>query len=77
MPDVDVQADDADFWDGEQALDDDGICPDCAEIWDLCECELHAQCGRWINGRLGRACTLAGTEFCDFECPMRDVRSDK
>ena len=30
------------------------------------------ECGRWDNGRLGRSCALAGTEFCDFECPYRD-----
>jgi hypothetical protein len=30
-------------------------------------------CGRWENGRLRPAyyCGLAGTEFCDFECPLR------
>lgn len=27
------------------------------------------ECGRWINGKLGPSCTLAGTEFCDWECP--------
>lgn len=27
------------------------------------------ECGRWINGRLDRLCRLAGTEFCDWECP--------
>lgn len=27
------------------------------------------ECGRWINGRLDRSCRLAGTEFCDWECP--------
>ena len=30
------------------------------------------ECGRWINSRLTRNCRLAGTEFCDFECPYRD-----
>lgn len=30
------------------------------------------ECGRWVNGRLGRSCRLAGTEFCDWECPYRD-----
>ncbi len=30
------------------------------------------ECGRWSNGRLTRSCALAGTEFCDFECPFRD-----
>ena len=29
-------------------------------------------CGRWRNGRLGDYCLLAGTEFCDFDCPYRD-----
>jgi hypothetical protein len=29
-------------------------------------------CGRWDNGRLSKYCSLAGTEFCDFECPYRD-----
>lgn len=28
-----------------------------------------AECGRWINGKLGKSCTLAGTEFCDWDCP--------
>ena len=27
------------------------------------------ECGRWDNGRLGRYCTKAGSEECDFECP--------
>lgn len=31
--------------------------------------DVGQDCGRWINGRLGRRCTLAGTEFCDWECP--------
>lgn len=31
-----------------------------------------ADCGRWSNGRLTSSCSLAGTEFCDFECPYRD-----
>ncbi len=30
-------------------------------------------CGRWDNGRLTRSCSMAGTEFCDFECPYRDT----
>jgi hypothetical protein len=30
------------------------------------------ECGRWINGRLGRHCAKAGSEECDFECPLRD-----
>lgn len=27
------------------------------------------ECGRWQNGRLARGCSLAGTEFCDWDCP--------
>jgi hypothetical protein len=34
--------------------------------------ETGEDCGRWINGRLGRYCTKAGSEECDFECPYRD-----
>jgi hypothetical protein len=30
------------------------------------DCDLD--CGRWDNGRLTNHCSLAGTEFCDFEC---------
>lgn len=30
------------------------------------------ECGRWSNGRLTQHCALAGTEFCDFECPYGD-----
>ena len=27
-------------------------------------------CGRWHNGRLSDQCTLAGSEDCDWECPI-------
>ena len=27
--------------------------------------EPGEECGRWINGRLGRYCTKAGSEECD------------
>jgi hypothetical protein len=30
-----------------------------------------SECGR-LPQRLGGGCTLAGTEFCDFDCPLRD-----
>lgn len=30
-----------------------------------------SECGRWENGKLSGSCVLAGTEFCDFECPHR------
>ena len=28
-------------------------------------------CGRWSNGKLTKSCSLAGSETCDFECPLR------
>lgn len=27
-------------------------------------------CGRWLNGELSDQCRLAGTEDCDWECPI-------
>lgn len=27
-------------------------------------------CGRWNNGKLTSQCRLAGTEDCDWECPI-------
>lgn len=27
------------------------------------------ECGRWQNGRLAKGCSLAGTEWCDWDCP--------
>jgi hypothetical protein len=27
------------------------------------------ECGRWADGRLTNHCVLAGTEWCDWECP--------
>ncbi len=32
------------------------------------------ECGRWINGALGQQCRLAGSEFCDWECPYSHGR---
>lgn len=35
-------------------------------------------CGRWTDGRLGVQCRLAGTEDCDWECPIGlATRSDR
>lgn len=28
------------------------------------------ECGRWFDGRLSSQCSLAGTEWCDWECPI-------
>lgn len=30
----------------------------------------YEDCGRWRNGRLSEYCALAGTEWCDWECPI-------
>lgn len=43
-------------------------CPDDFEP-DEPEWDAGDECGRWINGKLSRYCTLAGTEQCDWECP--------
>lgn len=39
--------------------------------WEEDGPEPGEECGRWINGRLGRHCSKAGSEECDFECPYR------
>lgn len=57
---------DADMFD-----DDDGICPDCGEGCEMCACNVGDDCGRWVNGRLTKSCSKAGSEDCDFECPYR------
>lgn len=52
-------------------------CPDCGLRHCCCfdddvpedEFDPGEECGRWINGRLDKSCMLAGTEFCDWECP--------
>jgi len=46
---------------------DDACLDDEDDLYDPGE-----ECGRWNNGRLGRLCTKAGSEECDFECPYRD-----
>ena len=50
---------------------DDGVCLDCGQIHDVCECHVGENCGRWRNGRLSASCSKAGSEECDFECPFR------
>lgn len=36
--------------------------------------EPGEECGRWMNGVLGKWCSKVGSEECDFECPHRGVR---
>jgi hypothetical protein len=40
-------------------------CTDCRYENALTECGL-------LPEHLGGGCTMAGTEHCDFECPLRD-----
>lgn len=57
---------------------DEGRCHDCGLYSCVCfddddqpeeEWDAGEECGRWLNGSLGRSCRLAGTEFCDWDCP--------
>lgn len=34
------------------------------------EYDESEDCGRWDNGRLDDQCSLAGTEWCDWQCPI-------
>lgn len=27
-------------------------------------------CGRWLDGKLSPQCRLAGSEWCDWDCPI-------
>lgn len=42
---------------------------DCEKVDELEE--SLAECGL-LPAELGGGCTLAGTEHCDFDCPLRD-----
>lgn len=48
--------------------EDDDHPHDCTD----CDDDDHdpgEECGRWDNGNLGPHCVLAGTEWCDWDCP--------
>lgn len=32
--------------------------------------DMSAECGRWNGGHLTQQCRLAGTEWCDWGCPI-------
>lgn len=34
------------------------------------ELDLEDECGRWNDGGLSRQCRLAGSEWCDWQCPI-------
>lgn len=55
--DAGPQLEDFDFDDGDTE-DDDGFG------------FSEEDCGRWLNGRLSDQCRLAGSEDCDWECPI-------
>lgn len=67
-PDQEPEAVADEFNDGH-----DGLCFDCGQLHELCECHVGDDCGRWINGRLTSSCRKAGSEECDFECPYRNT----
>lgn len=46
------------------ALDEDDLSYDDEGVED------EMDCGRWDNGRLISQCRLAGTEWCDWDCPI-------
>lgn len=56
--DAGPQLEDFDFDDGDQDDGDDGFSFTAED------------CGRWLNGRLSDQCLLAGSEDCDWECPI-------
>lgn len=57
------------FYNDEQDFDDDDDnCGDCGQCEDCMENEL-AECGMQPDG----GCDLAGTEYCDFDCKLREI----
>ncbi|MEM8975570.1 MAG: hypothetical protein AAGD43_26190 [Pseudomonadota bacterium] len=36
----------------------------------------YQECGRWANGALLPSCRKAGSEECDWECPLHDQPAD-
>lgn len=59
--------------DGQCVKGDLEWCPDWDEHDEEDEDELslmEQECGRWNNGGLSPQCSQAGTEWCDWECPI-------
>jgi hypothetical protein len=48
---------------------DCGGCGDCEDCWD----EMMQECGMQADG----GCNLAGTEYCDFDCRMRELDDEE
>lgn len=51
-------------------MDQDQIDSETLSDEDEEDGDLSAECGRWDNGRLVPQCRLAGTEWCDWDCPI-------
>lgn len=56
-------------WEMEDGHPYDCDCDECSLERDFEECGL-------LPDRLGGGCTMAGTEFCDFECRIRMMQED-
>lgn len=46
-------------------------------IADDDEGDGEEDCGRWRNGKLVTSCLSAGTEWCDWDCPIGPHRHRK
>lgn len=65
MPDYYDDERDCDMW------EDDDNCGDCGQCEDCFEMELQ-NCGMQPDG----SCNLAGTEYCDWDCRMRELEDE-
>jgi hypothetical protein len=63
--DIEPDDHDLDYHDDYDPHSIDCDCPDCSLEHAMSECGQLPQ-------RLGGGCTMSGTEFCDFDCPLRD-----
>ncbi len=61
----DREYDDVDYDDEGHGYDCD--CEKCTQEYHESECGL-------LPPHLGGGCQMAGTEYCDFECPFRSTR---
>lgn len=48
----------------QDEIDEEMFCDDDEED------DQSAECGRWNGGYLTRQCRLAGSEWCDWDCPI-------
>lgn len=49
-----------------------GLDCDCEE----CDLAYHERTCGLLPDHLGGGCTMSGTEYCDFDCPFRDLGED-